>query len=197
MTNSELPGASRKGDPSRDSLGAANSGPDAAFETPLARPGSFSQNHISPAITRGKARNQASVGGVMQPRPTHWTPIKTSALIALWNEGIATIEIGKRLGVSKNAVVGRVHRLGLPKRPSPLYSGKTPGPSAAEIIAAGQEWRGCLYMFGDPEDSDWRFCQNPREWNPSYCPVHHAKTRQKPGQVGAAFKLPNLTTLDK
>lgn len=41
-------------------------------------------------------------------------------LIALWNEGLSTAEIGRRLDVTKNAVVGKVHRLGLPKRQSPI-----------------------------------------------------------------------------
>ena len=45
-----------------------------------------------------------------------WTPARVSALIALWNDGISTSIIGERLGVTKNAVVGKVHRIGLPKR---------------------------------------------------------------------------------
>src|SRR6202000_1439118 len=40
-------------------------------------------------------------------------------LRALWDEGLSTAEIGRRLGVSKNAVVGKAHRLGLPARLSP------------------------------------------------------------------------------
>jgi GcrA cell cycle regulator len=38
----------------------------------------------------------------------------------LWSEGHSTAEIGRRLGVSKNAVVGKAHRLDLPARPSPI-----------------------------------------------------------------------------
>jgi len=30
------------------------------------------------------------------------------------------VEIGRHLGVSKNAVVGKAHRLDLPGRPSPI-----------------------------------------------------------------------------
>jgi GcrA cell cycle regulator len=41
-------------------------------------------------------------------------------LRALWDEGLSTAEIGRRLGVSKNAVVGKAHRLDLPARPSPI-----------------------------------------------------------------------------
>ena len=38
----------------------------------------------------------------------------------LWAEGHSTAEIGRRLGVSKNAVVGKAHRLDLSARPSPI-----------------------------------------------------------------------------
>ncbi len=51
-----------------------------------------------------------------------WTPARVSTLIALWDEGVSTIEIGRRLDVTKNSVVGKVHRLGLPKRVSPIGS---------------------------------------------------------------------------
>lgn len=49
-----------------------------------------------------------------------WTPDRIKFLIALWDEGLPTSEIGRRLGVTKNAVVGKVHRLGLKKRASPI-----------------------------------------------------------------------------
>jgi GcrA cell cycle regulator len=39
---------------------------------------------------------------------------------ALWAEGLSASQIGLRIGITKNAVIGRVHRMGLPSRPSPL-----------------------------------------------------------------------------
>src|ERR1700742_392596 len=38
----------------------------------------------------------------------------------LWSQGHSTAEIGRRLGVSKNAIVGKAHRLDLDARPSPI-----------------------------------------------------------------------------
>jgi len=35
----------------------------------------------------------------------------------MWDEGLTTGEIGKRLNVSKNSIVGKVHRLQLPASP--------------------------------------------------------------------------------
>ena len=49
-----------------------------------------------------------------------WTDEVISRLKALWAEGHSTAEIGRRMGVSKNAVVGKAHRLALPARPSPI-----------------------------------------------------------------------------
>lgn len=49
-----------------------------------------------------------------------WTDEMVEELKKLWKEGVTTGEIGKRLGVSKNSIVGKVHRLGLSGRPSPI-----------------------------------------------------------------------------
>ncbi len=49
-----------------------------------------------------------------------WTDQMIADLKDMWAKGVTTGEIGKRLGVSKNSVVGKVHRLGLEGRPSPI-----------------------------------------------------------------------------
>jgi GcrA cell cycle regulator len=49
-----------------------------------------------------------------------WAQETIDRLRILWDEGHSTAEIGRRLGVSKNAVVGKSHRLDLPARPSPI-----------------------------------------------------------------------------
>lgn len=43
-----------------------------------------------------------------------WSPENTEALTTLWNEGKSASEIARRLHVTRNAVIGKVHRLGLP-----------------------------------------------------------------------------------
>lgn len=67
-----------------------------------------------------------------------WTPERTNALMALWDEGLSTAEIGRRLGVTKNAVVGKVHRLGLPKRGSPINQERTRTPRTSTPRAPAQ-----------------------------------------------------------
>ena len=48
------------------------------------------------------------------PERTPWNEDRVGALRRLWDEGHATAEIGRRLRVSKNAIVGKAHRLDLP-----------------------------------------------------------------------------------
>jgi GcrA cell cycle regulator len=49
-----------------------------------------------------------------------WSEEIIARLRGLWSEGLSTAEIGRRMGISKNAVVGKAHRLNLPPRPSPI-----------------------------------------------------------------------------
>ena len=51
-----------------------------------------------------------------------WNATTIARLRSLWAEGHSTAEIGRRMGVSKNAVVGKSHRLNLPARLSPIRS---------------------------------------------------------------------------
>jgi GcrA cell cycle regulator len=60
---------------------------------------------------------------VSKPEEDHkmeWSDWIIGQLRALWDEGHSTAEIGRRLGVTKNAIVGKAHRLDLPARPSPI-----------------------------------------------------------------------------
>lgn len=49
-----------------------------------------------------------------------WTDEMVEGLRQMWDEGLTANEIAKRLGVSKNSIVGKVHRLCLKARPSPI-----------------------------------------------------------------------------
>ena len=100
-----------------------------------------------------------------------WTPTRISILIALWNEGLATSVIGEKLGVTKNAVVGKVHRLGLPKRGSPIRQ----KPKPAKVISLEELRPGmCSWPDGEPGKKDFRFCGDPTEPDRPYC-AHHCE----------------------
>ncbi len=52
-----------------------------------------------------------------------WTEERTATLQRMWESGATATEIAKELGdVSRNAVIGKAHRLGLKSRPSPVKS---------------------------------------------------------------------------
>jgi GcrA cell cycle regulator len=49
-----------------------------------------------------------------------WTDDRVTVLKKLWLEGLSASQIAKQLGgVTRNAVIGKVHRLGLSGRPRP------------------------------------------------------------------------------
>jgi GcrA cell cycle regulator len=68
-----------------------------------------------------------------------WTEERIERLKAMWHEGATASQIADELGgVSRNAVIGKAHRLGLEQRPSPVKPGEekdvkaaAPAPSAA------------------------------------------------------------------
>ena len=49
-----------------------------------------------------------------------WNNDNVAQLKELWDQGLPTAQIGRLLGVTKNAVVGKAHRIGLERRPSPI-----------------------------------------------------------------------------
>src|SRR3569832_2112162 len=53
-----------------------------------------------------------------------WTEERIERLKSMWTEGATASEIADKLGgVSRNAVIGKAHRLGLEARPSPVKPG--------------------------------------------------------------------------
>lgn len=66
-----------------------------------------------------------------------WTEERIERLKKMWHDGATASQIADELGgVSRNAVIGKAHRLGLEQRPSPVKPGeekevKKPAPTAA------------------------------------------------------------------
>ena len=55
---------------------------------------------------------------------TSWTEERLEKLKTLWDSGLSISQIGEQLGVTRNAVAGKAHRLKLPKRQSPISKGE-------------------------------------------------------------------------
>ena len=49
-----------------------------------------------------------------------WNDENVARLKELWDQGLPTAQIGKLISFTKNAVVGKAHRIGLERRPSPI-----------------------------------------------------------------------------
>ncbi|MDP6805498.1 MAG: GcrA family cell cycle regulator [Rhodospirillales bacterium] len=98
-----------------------------------------------------------------------WTPERIAALESLWDVGLSTREIGLKLGITKNAVVGKAHRLGLSKRNAPVAE---PPPVAQlvrlEALGAGM----CCWPDGEPGTPEFRFCGEPSLVDKPYCAEH-------------------------
>ncbi len=68
-----------------------------------------------------------------------WTDERIETLKKMWDQGLTATQIAEELGgVSRNAVIGKAHRLGLPARPSPVRPNEPkaePAPRAAAPAA--------------------------------------------------------------
>jgi GcrA cell cycle regulator len=63
----------------------------------------------------------------MTSESINWTEDRVEALKRLWNEGLSASQIANELGnVTRNAVIGKVHRLGLAGRAKPAPAAPRP-----------------------------------------------------------------------
>jgi GcrA cell cycle regulator len=108
----------------------------------------------------------------VQETSFEWTPESMARLEELWKEGLPTREIGSRLGITKNAVVGKMHRLGLAKRQSPIAP-KEPPPAVVRLETLGFDM--CSWPSGEPGTPGFRFCGRPAVQDKPYCAEHCAR----------------------
>lgn len=119
-----------------------------------------------------------------------WTDELVAELIRLWQAGYSASRIGSLLGVSKNAVIGKAHRLKLPPRPSPIRQTSTkpsrkviaPKPVGRKVqpvprrsFSSGVQGSSCLWPIGDPREPSFRFCGQQAVPGKPYCPEHVAR----------------------
>lgn len=68
-----------------------------------------------------------------------WTDERIDQLKAMWEKGLTASQIADELGgVSRNAVIGKAHRLGLQSRPSPVKANELPKKAAAPVRKPAQ-----------------------------------------------------------
>jgi len=70
-----------------------------------------------------------------------WNESKIEQLRNLWADGHSSAEIGRRIGMTKNAVIGKARRIGLPNRESPIAL-TTPWSSEEDAIVESSAQEG-------------------------------------------------------
>jgi GcrA cell cycle regulator len=132
-----------------------------------------------------------------------WTEERVEQLKTLWADGLSASQIARVLGgVTRNAVIGKVHRLGLAGRAGPARAERprsvshksvariaVPEPEIIEedpvVLEDGNfatvltiNDRMCHWPIGDPADAAFHFCgRNPKSGSP-YCEAHARKAYQ-------------------
>lgn len=96
-----------------------------------------------------------------------WTDEKIDELETLWNSGLSAYEIGLRMKISKNAIVGKVRREGMAFRRAP--KGQTI--PTLDPLYWKTESDGCMYAIGDPGTVGFKFC-NAEIHKKSLCLEH-------------------------
>ena len=69
----------------------------------------------------------------------NWDDNSIKQLQKLWEKGLSATEIAKKMNVSKNAIVGKVHRLCLKARPSPIKKKEADLFDNDELVSATEQ----------------------------------------------------------
>ena len=113
-----------------------------------------------------------------------WTDERLEELKKLWAQGMSISQIGEALGVSRNAIAGKAHRMGLPKRPSPISRPKAEKPKAEPVVEEQDlplrlelrqlVWSRskCCWPTGDPKKNGFKFCGDTVVPGKPYCLPH-------------------------
>src|ERR1700674_5423044 len=133
----------------------------------------------------------------------NWSDDRVEQLKTLWTEGLSASQIARVLGgVTRNAVIGKVHRLGLAGRAGPARAERPrsmSSQSAVRIAAPEPEIieedpvvledgkfatvltindRMCRWPIGDPAENEFHFCGRKPKVGSPYCEAHARKAYQ-------------------
>lgn len=144
-----------------------------------------------------------------------WTTERSDLAVARWKDGWSAAQIAKSLGgVTRNAVIGRIHRLGLsvrseasaprstarraaPRVSKPVYVApsvsatpplvmKDDEPGLATVLTL--EAHMCKWPIGDPADDSFTFCGRRKE-RAGYCAGHAERAFAPPSKRRTTTEL--------
>ncbi len=123
-----------------------------------------------------------------------WTDERVALLRKMWGEGKTAAEIASTLGnVTRNAVIGKAHRLKLSNRISPIQQNNKkpaapvrtePKVSSRKVVIREEDIqvkriplveltpRQCRWPLGDPKEADFTFCGSNIVAGLPYCSGH-------------------------
>jgi len=127
-----------------------------------------------------------------------WTDERVDKLRELWDKGLSASQIAKELaeGVTRNAVIGKAHRLNLASRPSPVKSDPAKRAAAAakkkiekkspvkvmqttgKVTILDLTESMCKWPIGHPGEENFHFCGKMSQPNFPYCANHCVEAYQ-------------------
>ncbi len=132
-----------------------------------------------------------------------WTPSKVVTMCRMWDDGDSAAEIGRAIGMTRNAVLGKAHRLrlgthkakvkergGRPRKPARMVLAKIsaplPKPQAVQTPARPcklfeLERDSCRWPHGDPCSKDFYYCGAVSMAEQPYCLSHYRLAYRAPG----------------
>jgi GcrA cell cycle regulator len=118
-----------------------------------------------------------------------WTDERVELLRKLWSDGLSASQIAAELGgITRNAVIGKVHRLGLSGRAKSASSAapRQRKVRSENIIPIGQRRtilelteQTCRWPIGDPGSTDFFFCGGNTIAGLPYC-AYHSRVAYQP-----------------
>jgi GcrA cell cycle regulator len=104
-----------------------------------------------------------------------WTPERAVAVVELAGMGLLTREIGRRLGCTRNAVIGRLYRQGVSNVRKPESESTTIFDRLPDLKLTG-----CRWILGDVRSGRWSYCGAPiSEPGGSWCAEHRKRVFEK------------------
>lgn len=119
-----------------------------------------------------------------------WSDDRIATLKKLWDKGLSASQIAAELaeGITRNAVIGKAHRLGLKSRPSPVKSDSSkpkkvvpreiPIEGDTNVALLDLTESICKWPIGHPGEEVFHFCGAPSASGVPYCEKHCAMAYQ-------------------